>query len=895
MSKIPANPLILVDGSSYLFRAYHALPPLTNSKGQPTGAIYGVINMLRRLKKDYSTENFAVIFDPKGKTFRNDLYKEYKANRDKMPDELVGQIKPLFDIIKAMGFPLIIVDGYEADDVIGTLVKQAQEQGLHSLVSTGDKDMAQLVGEHVTLINTMNDKILDRDGVIEKFGLPPELIIDYLTLMGDNIDNIPGVPGVGPKTAVKWLLAYNNLQNIVANAAEIKGKVGEKLRNHLDNFPLAKQLVTINCDVPLNVKPNELTFNPADNEKLIELFKELEFKNWLMELQSDSANDKQKSKKYETILEKKTLSSWLKKLEKSTIFAFDTETTSLDYMDAEIVGLSFSVDPDSAIYIPLAHDYLEAPEQLNREETLAILKPLLEDAKIKKVGHNLKYDKNVLANHGINLQGIAYDTMLESYVLSSSNRNTLDNLALKYLDHNNIKFEDVAGKGAKQLTFNQVPIEQATPYAAEDADICLQLHQLLLPEVKKEGQAFNVLTEIEMPLIPILSKMERTGVLLDVKKLAILSKEFTERLDVLAEQIYSIAEEEFNISSTKQLQVILFDKLNLPILEKTPKGQASTAESVLQELSLTYEIAKKILAYRSLSKLKSTYVDKLPDNVNTKTGRIHTSYHQAGTATGRFSSTDPNLQNIPIKTEEGRRIRQAFIAQTGYKIVAADYSQIELRIMADMSGDTGLKAAFANNLDIHSATASEIFNTPLEDVTSLQRRNAKAINFGLIYGMSAFGLARQLEIERSAAQDYINRYFDRYPGVLTYMNKTREQAHDVGYVETLFGRRLYLPEINSKNIQRQKAAERAAINAPMQGTAADIIKRVMIMMNDWMEKDNISAHMLMQVHDELVFEVAEKQLEHFIEPLQKIMVSGANLSVPLLVGVGVGSNWDEAH
>jgi len=847
--------------------------------------------MLKKLLKDYPTDNVAVVFDPKGKTFRDDIYSEYKANRDQMPDELACQIKPLFKIIEALGFPLVIVDGYEADDVIGTLVCEAKKYNLNSLVSTGDKDLAQLVDEQVTLINTMNDTILDQSGVEKKFGIPPHLMIDYLSLVGDNVDNIPGIPGVGPKTAVKWLTAYGNLNNVIANASDIKGKIGEKFRDNLENLKLSKTLVTIKCDIDLPFHFDSLTKRPENKQQLKQLFEELEFKNWLAEIKQDT----KPKKKYITILSKDELKSWIEKIKSKKFMAFDTETTSLNYMDAKIVGVSFSIDEHEAVYVPLAHEYIDVPNQIGCEQGLELLRPILEDPKILKVGHHLKYDMTVLANHQITLQGLAHDTMLESFLLSSSSRHDLDSVALKYLGHTNIKFEEVAGKGAKQKTFDQVSIEQATDYAAEDADICLQIHQKCYPQIKAKPKLDKILTEIEVPLISILSEIERTGVLIDAEHLNALSYEFTHKIDHLVEKAYSLAGETFNLSSPKQLQGILYDKLQLPILEKTATGQASTAESVLQELAADYELPRVILDYRSLTKLRSTYTDKLPKNINLQTGRVHTSYHQAGAWTGRFSSTDPNLQNIPIRSEEGRRIRQAFIAPKGYKILAADYSQIELRIMAHLSGDQGLLEAFKNDKDIHQATAAEVFDVPLDGVTNLQRRDAKAINFGLIYGMSAYGLAKQLAIDRSQAQAYIDKYFERYPKIKAYMDKTKAHAHELGYVETLFGRELHLPEINSSNIQRQRAAERTAINAPMQGTAADIIKRAMINVAALIKQKKWDVRMIMQVHDELIFEVAENILDEFQNPLSQAMANAADLAVPLTVGIGIGDNWDQAH
>lgn len=891
--------LILVDGSSYLYRAFHALPPLTSSKGEPTGAVYGVINMLRKLIKDYQPEYIAVIFDAKGKTFRDDLFPAYKAHRPTMPDDLQAQVEPLHAVVKAMGLPILMIEGVEADDVIGTLACQAQKQGMSTIISTSDKDFAQLVNDKITLVNTMTGNILDRERIIEKFGVPPELIIDYLTLVGDSVDNVPGVPNVGPKTAAKWLTEHGSLKNIMANATKITGKVGDNLRASLEQLPLTKELVTIRQDVTLDIQPTALKPQAPDNETLKEWFSRLEFRTWLSELLEKPTLNEEKTQaknKYETIFTEKELNQWITELEKSKLFAFDTETSCLDYMYAEIVGISFATEKGKAAYIPFAHDYMGAPQQLNREKVLTLFKPLLENPNIKKVGHNLKYDMCVLANHGIELQGIAFDSMLESYVLDSTGtRHNLDGLALKYLSYRTIHFEDIAGKGVKQLTFNLIPIEQASPYAAEDADITLQLHEKLWSQIKEKPGLENTLTQIEIPLLSILSRMERHGVLIDAQLLAKQSHEIAERLLQLEEEAYKLAGEVFNLSSPKQLQEIFYRKLNLPILEKTPTGQPSTAESVLQELALNYPLPKIILEYRSLSKLKSTYTDTLPQQINPRTGRVHTCYQQAVAATGRLSSSDPNLQNIPIRNEEGRRIRQAFIAPTGYKIVAADYSQIELRIMAHIAQDRGLLNAFSKGWDIHAATAAEILGMPIEKISSEQRRSAKAINFGLIYGMSAFGLAKQLGIERNAAQDYMDRYFARYPDVKRYMELTRQQAHKQGYVETLSGRRLNLPEINTRNLQRQKAAERAAINAPLQGTAADIIKTAMISLDQALKESKLKASMIMQVHDELVFEVAESDLTPAIELIKKHMSGAVKLSVPLVVDVGIGNNWDEAH
>lgn len=907
MPKKSNTPFVLVDGSSYLFRAYHAMPDMSNSKREPTGTIYGVINMMRRLLKDYNPEYLAVVFDAKGKTFRNDMYKEYKANRPPMPDDLRQQIEPIHEIIKAMGLPLVCVSGVEADDVIGTLSEQATALGIDTLISTGDKDMAQLVNKHVSLVNTMTDVNMDVEGVKEKFGVAPERIIDYLALIGDTADNVPGVPKVGPKTAVKWLGLYDSLDGVMKNAEEIKGKVGENLRNFMAELPLSRDLVTIKCDVELDDNPETLKRQKPDNNALSELFSHFEFKTWLAEAQSGGSvsGDTSKVKKaavvkeikanYETIFTKKDLEQWLKKLKKADCFSFDLETTSLDYMQAEIVGLSFSIKEGEAAYVPVAHDYLDAPKQLNREEVLEKFKPLLEDKKLCKLGQNLKYDMNVLGNYGIHMQGIQHDTMLASYVLDSTLRHNMDDMAVRNLSYSTTHYEDIAGKGAKQIPFNQVEVEVASPYAAEDADITLRLHNIFWPQLEQTKSLVSIYSEMELPLLPVLSRMERNGVLLDVKMLAKQSEQITKRLAELEQDIYKLAGQEFNIGSPKQLQVILFEKMELPVISKTPKGQPSTAESVLVELAHDYPLPKLILEYRSLSKLKSTYTDKLPLQVAESTGRVHTSYQQAVAATGRLSSTDPNLQNIPVRTEEGRRIRQAFIAAPGYKMVAADYSQIELRIMAHLSGDKGLLDAFSKGLDVHSATAAEVFAVSVGDVTKDQRRSAKAINFGLIYGMSAFGLAKQLDITRPEAQEYVDLYFQRYPGVKDYMEKTKEKAKDDGYVETVFGRRLYLHEINAKNGMRRQYAERTAINAPMQGTAADIIKHAMINLDAEIEKGAFDMRMIMQVHDELIFEIKESQVDDAIKLIVDKMEHAAELTVPLVVDVGVGINWDEAH
>ena len=921
------NPLILVDGSSYLYRAFHAMPSLTNSKGQNTGAVYGVINMMRRLLRDFPGAPVVMIFDAKGKTFRDDMYPQYKANRPPMPDELREQIAPLHAIVEAMGLPMLIIDGVEADDVIGTLAHQSTEQGINCIISTGDKDMAQLVNQHVTLMNTMDNSTLDPQGVVDKFGVPPERIIDYLTLMGDSVDNIPGVPKVGPKTAVKWLTQYGTLNDIIANADDIKGKVGENLRGALAQLPLSHQLATIKCDVPLEFGPTELRLSAPDTDQLSALFGEMEFKTWLSELLSNQSGNQPAGKTGQTtatggegILEQTTTPDthydivqdeaafdvWLKKLDQAELFAFDIETTSLDYMQAKIVGVSFAVKAGEAAYVPVAHQVTledaDAGAQLSRDFVLEKLRPLLEDPNKAKVGQNLKYDMSVLANYsskakgGVTLRGVAFDSMLESYVLdSTATRHDMDSLALKYLNRGTIKFEDVAGKGAKQVTFDHVPINVAGPYAAEDADITLQLHQALWPKLEAEPRLAELFRDIELPLLTVLSRIERNGVLIDANMLATQSKELEQRMQEIQRESFEVAGEEFNLASPKQIQGILFEKLGLPILKKTPKGAPSTAEEVLVELAHDFPLPKLILEYRGMSKLKSTYTDKLPQRIDPGTGRIHTSYHQAVASTGRLSSSEPNLQNIPIRSAEGRRIRQAFIAPPGHSIVAADYSQIELRIMAHLSDDPSLLRAFAAGEDIHRATAAEVFGIPLEEVETEQRRSAKAINFGLIYGMSAFGLARQLDIGRKEAQEYIDLYFERYPGVQNFMDSTRESAREKGYVETVFGRRLYLPEINHRNGQRRQYAERTAINAPMQGTAADIIKRAMIAVNDWIESAELDVTMIMQVHDELVFEIRDDQLETARAEINRLMVNVAELKVPLVVDIGTGSNWDEAH
>jgi DNA polymerase-1 len=906
MAQPTATPLVLVDGSSYLYRAFHALPPLTNSRGEPTGAVYGVANMLRRLLADYAPERIAVVFDARGRTFRDDMFEHYKANRPPMPDDLAAQIEPLHRLVAALGFPILQVPGVEADDVIGTLARQAAARGLPVVISTGDKDMAQLVDGRITLVNTMFNTTLDIPGVIDKFGVPPERIVDYLALVGDTSDNIPGVPKVGPKTAAKWLNEYGSLDAIVARAGEIPGKVGESLRENLVQLRLSRELATIRCDVELESGIDDLRMRAPDTAALRGLYTQLEFNTWLRQLDANAAEAAATpapqaasaagtDADYETVLTQPQLDAWIERLKQAELFAFDTETTSLDYMQARIVGVSFAV-PGAAAYVPLAHDYPGAPDQLDRDAVLAQLKPLLESPRHRKVGQHLKYDMNVLANHGIALDGVAFDTMLESYVLdSTASRHDMDSLALKYLDYTTVTFEDIAGKGVRQLTFNQIAVEQASPYAAEDADITLRLHETLWPRLEREAALARVFTDIEMPLVPVLSRMERTGVLVDAVMLARQSRELAARLHETEQEAHRVAGQPFNLGSPKQIQDILYDKQSLPVLAKTPKGAPSTAENVLAELALDYPLPKLILDHRALSKLKSTYTDRLPEQIDPDTGRVHTSYHQAVAATGRLSSTDPNLQNIPVRTEEGRRIRQAFIAPPGQRIVAADYSQIELRIMAHLSEDDGLLRAFAAGQDIHRATASEVFATPPDLVSADQRRSAKAINFGLIYGMSAFGLAKQLGIDRGAAQDYVDRYFARYPGVRQYMDETRAKAHELGYVETVFGRRLYLPDINARNTQARNAAERTAINAPMQGTAADIIKRAMIRADAWLRDSGLDARMIMQVHDELVFEVAEADLEYLTTGVRQCMQDAAELRVPLEVDIGVGGNWDEAH
>ncbi|MGQ6016956.1 DNA polymerase I [Serratia sp. IR-2025] len=933
MAQIAENPLILVDGSSYLYRAYHAFPPLTNSAGEPTGAMYGVLNMLRSLLLQYQPSHVAVVFDAKGKTFRDDLFAEYKSHRPPMPDDLRAQIEPLHNMVKAMGLPLLVTPGVEADDVIGTLALEAEKAGHAVLISTGDKDMAQLVTPNVTLINTMNNTILGPQEVCDKYGIPPELIIDFLALMGDSSDNIPGVPGVGEKTAQALLQGiggldalYGNLESIATLSFRGAKTMAAKLEQNKEVAYLSYKLATIKTDVELDLTCAELTVSEPDVDTLQQLFKQYEFKRWLADVEAGVwlenkkgagakaagaakpavaaaeapkalAEAKLSQDGYVTILDEATFTDWLARLKKADVFAFDTETDGLDTLTANLIGLSFAIAPGEAAYLPVAHDYLDAPAQLDRAYVLEALKPLLEDEKALKVGQNLKFDMSLLARYGIEMRGIAYDTMLESYVLDSvGGRHDMDSLADRYLGHKTITFEEIAGKGKNQLTFNQIALEQAAPYAAEDADVTLQLHLAMWPQLKQSAELLTVFNEIEMPLLPVLSHIERTGVLIDPAILSAHSQELAKRLAELEAQAHELAEEPFNLASTKQLQAILYEKQKLPVLKKTPGGAPSTNEEVLAELALDYPLPKVILEYRGLAKLKTTYTDKLPLMINPVSGRVHTSYHQAVTATGRLSSSDPNLQNIPVRNEEGRRIRQAFIAPVGYRIVAADYSQIELRIMAHLSQDEGLLKAFAEGKDIHRATASEVFGVPLDKVTGEQRRSAKAINFGLIYGMSAFGLARQLGIPRGEAQRYMDLYFERYPGVLDYMERTRQQASEQGYVSTLDGRRLYLPDVRSSNAMRRKAAERAAINAPMQGTAADIIKRAMIEVDAWLQgQEKPLVRAIMQVHDELVFEVHESVIEEASQRIRQLMEGSMTLAVPLKVDVGVGINWDEAH
>ena len=932
MPTIAPNPLVLVDGSSYLYRAFHAFPPLTNSAGEPTGAMYGVLNMLKSLISQVQPSHIAVVFDAKGKTFRDEMFEQYKSHRPPMPDDLRKQIQPLHDIIRALGIPLLVIEGVEADDVIGTLAVAASKANQKVLISTGDKDMAQLVDDNIMLINTMNNTLLDRDAVIEKYGIPPELIIDYLALMGDSADNIPGVAGVGEKTALGLLQGIGSMAEIYANldkVAElpIRGakKLGDKLLAEKEMADLSYRLATIKTDVALDVTPEQLTLGASNNDQLTEYFGRYEFKRWLNEVMngadSITNNNEQPTKinhyqatpalaqdnsdetlpaiqidrsRYETLLTEADLNRWVEKLKQAKLFALDTETDNLDYMAANLVGISFALENGEAAYLPLQLDYLGAPKTLEKTTALTLLKPILENPAIQKVGQNFKYDLTIFARNGIDVQGVAFDTMLESYVLNSTGRHNMDDLAKRYLGHQTISFEEIAGKGKNQLTFNQIPLEQAAEYAAEDADVTMKLQQVLWEKLSKEPTLEKLFKEMELPLLGVLSRMERRGVLIDSDALFLQSNEIANRLSELEEQAYVLAGQPFNLASTKQLQEILFDKLGLPVIQKTPKGAPSTNEEVLEELAFSHELPKVLVEHRGLSKLKSTYTDKLPQMVNPQTGRVHTSYHQAVTATGRLSSSDPNLQNIPIRNEEGRRIRQAFIAREGFTVVAADYSQIELRIMAHLSQDQGLINAFTQGKDIHRSTAAEIFGVALDEVTSEQRRNAKAINFGLIYGMSAFGLSRQLGIGRADAQSYMDLYFKRYPGVQTFMHDIREKAKAQGYVETLFGRRLYLPDINSSNGMRRKAAERVAINAPMQGTAADIIKRAMIQLDQKLQNDPDIA-MIMQVHDELVFEVRSEKIAFYSELIKTQMESAADLVVPLIVEVGQGTNWDEAH
>ncbi|EHH3080346.1 DNA polymerase I [Vibrio vulnificus] len=931
MATIPENPLILIDGSSYLYRAFHAYPGTMSNGDIPTNAVYGVVNMLRSMMRQFASDRIAVVFDAKGKTFRDDMYPEYKANRPPMPDDLRCQIEPLHQVIKAMGLPLIVIEGVEADDVIGTLAYQASQQGMPVLISTGDKDMAQLVDDNITLINTMTNVVMDREGVIEKFGIPPELIIDYLALMGDKVDNIPGVPGVGDKTATALLQGigglstlYDHLDDIAALGFRGSKTMAQKLVDNKDNALLSYQLATIKLDVALQETPESLLKTEPNKDELIKLYGQLAFKSWLNELLEGGSGVVEADEKaqtsarsgaspveseinnaaanidrsqYQTIFDQATFDIWLDKLKASELFAFDTETDSLDYMVANLVGLSFAVAEGEAAYVPVAHDYLDAPEQLDRDWVLAQLKPLLEDDTKAKVGQNLKYDASVLARYGIEMKGIKHDTMLASYVYNSvGGKHDMDSLALRFLQHSCISFEQLAGKGKNQLTFNQIDLNEAAVYAAEDADVTLRLHNRLFANIEQDEKLKAIYQEIEVPLVPVLSRMERTGVLIDDMKLSAQSQEIAVRLGELEQKAYEIAGQPFNMNSPKQLQTILFEQMGLPVIKKTPSGTPSTAEEVLQELALDYPLPSVIMEYRGLAKLKSTYTDKLPKMINPHTGRVHTSYHQAVTATGRLSSTDPNLQNIPIRNEEGRRIRQAFVAPHGYKILAVDYSQIELRIMAHLSGDQALLDAFQQGKDIHAATAAEIMGVSIEQVSSEQRRRAKAVNFGLIYGMSAFGLAKQLGIPRGEAQAYMDKYFERYPGVMQYMEDTRSNASQHGYVETIFGRRLHLPEITSRNVMRRKAAERAAINAPMQGTAADIIKKAMLLVDQWIQEEgNGRVKLLMQVHDELVFEVEESCLTEIESKVQQLMESAAQLNVPLVAEAGHGDNWDQAH
>lgn len=938
MARIPDNPLILIDGSSYLYRAFHAYPGTMSNGEIPTNAIYGVVNMIRSMMRQFASDRMAVIFDAKGKTFRDEMYDQYKANRPPMPDDLRCQVEPLHQVIRAMGLPLLAIEGVEADDVIGTLARQASQAGMPVLISTGDKDMAQLVDENITLINTMTNVVLDREGVIEKFGIPPELIIDYLALMGDKVDNIPGVPGVGEKTATALLQGIGGLEDLYANLDKIAAlgfrgskTMAQKLEENRDNANLSYQLATIKCDVELEESPQTLLKQTPDRDALMTWYGKLAFKSWLTELldggtgivtadeqakassvtASNAANNVASNaaaipeslatqidrSQYQTILNEQDFNLWLEKLQQAELFAFDTETDSLDYMVANLVGMSFAVAEGEAAYLPVAHDYLDAPQQLDRAWVIAQLKPLLEDESKAKVGQNLKYDASVIARYGVELRGIRHDTMLQSYVYNSvGGKHDMDSLALRFLQHSCISFEQIAGKGKNQLTFNQIDLQEAAQYAAEDADVTLRLHQRISPLIEQDSKLEQVYREIEMPLVPVLSRIERTGVMIDDMLLSAQSQEIALRLDELEKKAYELAGQPFNLSSPKQLQTILFEQMKLPVLQKTPSGTPSTNEEVLQELALDYPLPKVLIEYRGLAKLKSTYTDKLPKMINPNTGRVHTSYHQAVTATGRLSSTDPNLQNIPVRNEEGRRIRQAFVAPHGWKIMAVDYSQIELRIMAHLSGDQALLDAFREGKDIHAATAAEIIGVPIEQVSSEQRRRAKAVNFGLIYGMSAFGLAKQLGIPRGEAQEYMDKYFERYPGVMQYMEDTRSRAAELGYVETIFGRRLHLPEITSRNGMRRKAAERAAINAPMQGTAADIIKKAMLLVDEWIQREGDGrVKLLMQVHDELVFEVEKSSLSEIESKVQQLMESAAELAVPLVAEAGHGDNWEQAH
>ncbi len=891
MSATP--PIILVDGSSYLFRAYYAMPPLTNAAGHPTGAIYGVVNMLRKLLADYKPQQVAIIFDAKEKTFRHEMYPDYKANRAAMPEDLAQQITPLHEIILAMGFPLLIKPGVEADDIIGTLAKQASQQEMAMLISTGDKDMAQLVNPYVNLVNTMTEQVMDEAQVEKKFGVTPEQMIDYLTLVGDSSDNVPGIPKVGPKTAVKWLSQYGSLEGVIAAADSITGKVGENLRNHLTQLSLSQQLVTIKTDVELQETLQDLTLKQQNTAKLKQLFSEYEFKAWMDELSEQQI--KSPANNYETILTKKVFNHWLQKLKKAKLFSFDTETTSLHAQSAELVGLSFAV-PEAAAYVPVAHDYDQAPEQLNRAWVLEQLKPLLSEPKNTIIGHHLKYDMEVLAKYGVSFEAQLFDTLLESYVINSvASRHDMDSLALKHLQRETTHFEEVAGKGAKQKTFNEVEIPVAAHYAAEDAEVTLALHEKLYPIIQQDQKLSHVFTELDIPLLAVLARIELHGVLIDCAMLNQQSQQLGQQLEQLESRAYQLAGHEFNLSSPKQLQVVLFDELKLPVVKKTPGGQASTAENVLQELALDFPLPAVILQYRRLSKLKTTYTDKLPLQVGQHSQRIHTSYNQAVTSTGRLSSHNPNLQNIPIRTEEGRKIRKAFIAPKGFQLIAADYSQIELRIIAHVSQDPGLLKAFNQGLDVHRATAAEVFNVDFTRVSDEQRRHAKSINFGLLYGMSAFGLSKNLNISKNEAQQYMDTYFHRYPKVHDYMHESIAFAEQYGYVETLYGRRIYVPDIQSSNHLRKKAAERLAINAPMQGSAADIIKKAMICVDQWLQSSDIAAKMIMQVHDELVLEVDNSVLDECLAQLRSCMENAATLSVPLVVDIGVGDNWDEAH